>query len=28
LLANLPNGVRFLKDLATADALDDYLQTL
>ena len=28
LLANLPGGVRFVKDLATADALDDYLQTL
>jgi hypothetical protein len=28
LLANLPSGVRFVKDLATADALDAYLQTL
>ena len=28
LLANLPDGVRFVKDLAEADALDAYLQTL
>ena len=28
LLANLPSGIRFVKDLATADALDAYLQTL
>jgi len=28
LLANLPRGVRFIKDLATADALDTYVQTL
>jgi integrase len=28
LLANLPRGVKFVKELATADALDAYLQTL
>src|SRR5947209_18642709 len=28
LLANLPRGVRFIKDLATSDALDTYVQTL
>jgi len=28
LLANLPSGVRFVKELATSDALDAYLQTL
>jgi len=28
LLANLPNSVRFVKELATADALDAYLGTL
>jgi integrase len=28
LLANLPNSVRFVNDLATADALDAYLETL
>ncbi len=28
LLANLPRGVRFIKDLATSDALDAYVRTL
>src|SRR6266699_962787 len=28
LLANLPRGMRFIKDLATSDALDTYVQTL
>src|SRR5712664_201863 len=28
LLANLPRGVRFVKELALADVLDSYLQTL